>query len=442
MSEFAADLDAERAVLSTCMIDRIAVALVSDLDPADMYDMRHRRVLAAVHALFSRGECVEPISVHSEIQAACPGVDNGGLKFLVTLSSSAGSSLAFPHYLSSIRRYARLRRAALLATQGVRHLGCGELDMAEDALGRCAGAVASVDARFVVQRFDAAADGVLEALAAAQTSREIRRGLRTGFDAIDGVTFGARGFHKGDMVILAGRPAMGKSALALNIAYSVAKHGEPVLYACSEMSVHDMTERLLAMVAGVDYGRLKAGTVSDHERSLLLDARMEIDGIPLHLYDKGAVTVPDLLAKCREEGVKGGRAMAMLVVDHINRMGCDVKHGGESAEYARVSHNYQALQAVAMNESMCVLCLAQLNRGLESRSDKRPLMSDLRASGRAEEEAAVVLCLYREHVYQPDADETHAELIYRKHRGGKLGTIELHWQGDQQRFTQRAPDHR
>ena len=437
-----ADLEAERKLLSACLSDVTAISIAVELDPGDMYDARHGRIMAACISLFRRSRPVEPVSVQSELRQS--GKDDGanGMKYMLLLVSECGLHWGVAGYMETIQRYARIRRAFAHQAKATQSLSAGDLDKVEDHMTRAGAAVVGVDVRFRVERLGSVVEGVIEALASAQSSRKTEIGFRTGVTDIDSIRYGHRGLHRKRVTVLCARPSVGKTALALQIAYNVAKSGGPVLYACSEMSKRDLTLRIIARVARVDYARTQAGNLSPDELVRVRGVYGELARIPLYIYDKGSVTVPHLIAKSREVAVLAGAPIAQIVVDHMSRMNCDVKFTGGNIKYQEASHNIKALQAACVSEDCNVLALVQLNRKLESRENKRPIQSDLRSAGEIEEEAAEIITIFRPHVHDTEAPEHIAEVAFAKARFGRLCTIHMHWDGALQTFSDAAPQNR
>lgn len=419
-----ADLDAERAILGACLCDPRAIALVSDLDPGDLYDVRHSRILRAMLTLFSEDVVCEPVTVAQHLRSE-PVERWGGLQYLMTLLSAVWYVPSLPGYSDSIKRWARLRRAHSASHKGTSAMQQGDADTAEAAFGSVGQHLSGVETRNPVVSFEDSGAAVLERLLSNAPTR--KSGLRSGIHGIDEGDLGLLGYHRTHLTILAGRPKMGKTAFALNNAWSVAKNEGPVLFSCGEMSHEENTERLLSHIAQVDYGAMRAQHLSAAEKQRLVSAYNEFCKVPLDIWDKGGVTSNDILAKTRWVAARHKQPVAMVVVDYIQRMNCDARY---QKKQERITHNVIALKNMASNENVHVLCLAQLNRGCESRDNKRPLVSDLRDAGELEQEANEVLMLYRDHVYNPDtSDEHEAELIVRAARGARTGTIPLRWQG-------------
>ena len=241
------------------------------------------------------------------------------------------------------------------------------------------------------------------------------------------------GFQKSDLIIIAGRPAMGKSALAMNIAQYAAIHdNRSVVVFSLEMSREQLVTRMLCTEASVDSQRIKEGLLTDQETLRLIDSSIPMQNSKLHIDDTGGVTVAQIRSKCRR--LKARLGLDMIIIDYMQLMqgvgGGSRKNDNRQQE---ISDMTRALKLLARELNIPILLLSQLNRGPEQRQDHRPMISDLRESGSIEQDADMVILLYREQVYDETADNT-SEIIIAKHRHGPIGTVKVAWQGEYTRF--------
>lgn len=401
-----------------------AVTIVQDVDPDCIFDPVKRKVLRTAQAIWRERGTVDRSSVESRsttseeqrcIHDAC----------MIRIIDPK----TLPVSVESVARLARLREAAKHARNAEAAISAEDLDAAEESLGKIAGAMVDGRQRRKAERLDSITDRLISKLMTPQEHRGY--GLPTGLHAWDRGPLGLLGLHRTHLTVLAARPAMGKTALALNIAWNVAASGTPVVFSCGEMSADELAERLLSHISQVDYSRIRTGRLDNNAHQRVADATEAMRAAPLHIWDAGRVTAPDLLAQCRLVSAKEGQPVGLLVVDYLQRMGCDIRY---REPRHKVAHNAEALKSMAQDEHMCVLALAQLNRGLESRADRRPLMADLREAGEIEQEANEIVCLYRHHVYHEDTPAYAAELLVRKARGARTGTMDLHWDGSTMTF--------
>lgn len=406
------------------LTDKNTLATLQDLSPSIFGDPVHADIARTAQRLWRQHGEVTVDLVQSAGDDAWRELVEVRAFPLGILSSTVSGPIAL-EARRIVTQLARVRKARELAEYAEHAAQFGDLTKAEEHYGGIAAAL--MEGRQARQSVSIGEVG--SALAARYTSKTstVRGvGMETGIGGWDAGTLGLLGLHRTHLTILAARPAMGKTALALNIAWHVAKTGVPVLFSCGEMTSEELGERLLSHITQIEYSRIRTGRIDSNQLESVHRAFAEMSRTPLHLWDAGRVTATDLLAQARLVGSKEGKPVGLLVVDYLQRMGCD--HPYREPRH-KVAHNAEALKTMAQDEDMCVLALAQLNRGLEGRGDKRPLMADLREAGEIEQEANEILCLYRHGVYYEETPDHVTELIVRKARGARTGTIDLSWHG-------------
>ena len=422
------NITAEEAVLTAALGNWSpeCVTAVQQLDPMDMWDTVHQDILRVAQSVWAETGFVDETSVRGRLTSS----ESYDLVFeLLTTSFAPPRPETLPGMVDAIKRLARVRRAVAHAHAAQAAIADEDVAAAEESFGKIARTMVEGRQRRDAKRLSVIAKDLIEQI---QTPAKDRgTGMGTGLYAWDRGSLGLLGLHRTHLTVLAARPAMGKTALALNIAWNVAAHGTPVLFSCGEMSAVELGERLLSHISQVDYSRIRTGRLDADAHARLADATRAMADAPLHIWDAGRVTAPDLLAQTRLVSAQEGKPVGLLVVDYLQRMGCEQRY---REPRHRVAHNAEALKSMAQDENMCVLALAQLNRGLESRTDRRPLMADLREAGEIEQEANEVIALYRHHVYFEDAPPHAAELIVRKARGARTGRMDLRWDGSTMTF--------
>ena len=260
-------------------------------------------------------------------------------------------------------------------------------------------------------------------------------GLTTGFSGIDRMT---SGLHNSDLLILAARPAMGKSAFAINIATSVAKAGTPVAIFNLEMSKEQVVNRILASEAMVDGNKLRTGQLDDNDWMKLASASGILSDTPIYIDDTPGISIMEIRTKCRK--LKMEKNIGLVVIDYLQLITASGKKN--SSREQEISEISRSLKILAKELDIPVIALSQLSRSAEKRQDdKRPMLSDLRESGAIEQDADIVLFIYREDYYNPETPEKGiAEIIFAKHRGGSTGTVKLKWLSNYTKFLDIAPD--
>jgi replicative DNA helicase len=257
-------------------------------------------------------------------------------------------------------------------------------------------------------------------------------GLRTGFDLLDEKTFG---FQKSDLILLAARPSVGKTALALNIAHYAAVYvGEPVIFFCLEMARDQLVNRMISADEQIDASKMRSGRLLDGDWRKIASATAKLMDAPLYLDDTSSVTVADIKAKCRRLKLERN-GLGLVVIDYIQLMQGSGRSGRFDNRQQEMSEISRSLKLMAKELNVPVLALSQLSRAPEQRSDHRPMLSDLRESGAIEQDADIVMFLYRDELYHDDTEKPGtAELIIAKHRNGETGVIELQYQNAYTKF--------
>lgn len=437
-----ADLDAERALLSSALIDARAVALiVGEVQPEDFYDARHGVIFDAMTRLFVAGRKIEPVSVNSELARTGEKKQAGGLKYLIYLSSFVGSSLSVEFYANTIARLAQVRRilsaAHTIQVEGYRRGSDPDevVNLVQDQLVGALDRAIGTRHKHIGSVVPAVFQNVLDAR---ERDKEVV-GFDTGFRDLNTITYG---LHRQALIILAARPAMGKTALALNMALSVALQKVPdgaregqqasVMIFSLEMGAEELVQRLLAQRSRVGLGDLKKGTISEDDEVTLREATHDLGALKMYIDDTPGISAVDLRARAKRVAMSEG--LDVVVVDYLQLM--KGTGGSKQSREQEISEISRSMKHLAKELNVVVIALSQLNRSLESRANKRPIMSDLRESGAIEQDADMILFVYRDWIYNPEtSSQESAELIIGKHRAGKLGTVNLHFEGRFTRFT-------
>lgn len=430
------DLDAEAALLGAMLLHRATVGAAAEtLTAADFYRPAHAHVFEAILFLFAAGEPSDPITVADQL--AREGLLDlvGGREALVELQAETPSIGSAGRYARIVAERARLRR--LIGAAGemaeIGYDGAADVDAAVDrAEAALFAALERKDASTAVPISTA----IGEAVARIEKRFEhpgSAMGASCGLHDLDSIT---GGFKDGSLWIIGARPSMGKSALGLGIAASVAKTGKPVLYFSLEMSHEELSERLLAHEAMVDATRIATGDLGEEHWSKIGKAVPQIQALPLEIDDNANTSLLDIRSKARRLKAKRG-ALGLIVVDYLQLM---TGRGGAENRQVEVSELSRGLKVLARDLECPVVALSQLSRNLENRSDKRPMLADLRESGSLEQDADGVLFVYRDEVYYPEEMATRgiAELIVAKQRNGPTGTAKVAFISNYVRFANMA----
>lgn len=418
------NLDAEASLLGAMLLaaDPVGLAIEQSLDPSDFYKPAHGHVYAAIRALSQAAEAIDAVTVSEELRRANLLDELGGLNFLLELQNATPSISSASRYIRIVRDTSTLRRLIKGASE-IADLGYSApadvriaIDKAEqivfdlgdeqitDSLRRLHDLTGEV-AQIIEDRFDAKSDIT---------------GVRSGYTKLDRLL---SGFQPGTLNIVGARPAMGKSAFALGMAVNVARTtNRPVLFFSLEMSATELTQRILSAEAQVDSEKMRNGQLQDSDWSKITNAINRLE-IPLYIDDTPQITVMQIRQKLRRVSVSDARP-AMVLVDYLQLMG----GGNQENRQLEVSEISRGLKLLAREFSIPVIALSQLSRGIEQRQVRRPVLADLRESGALEQDADVVMFLYREEAANPDVkvdDKGFADVIVQKHRSGPTGDIRL-----------------
>lgn len=412
-----ASIESEAALLGACLLNPDAIYEVSTIvSVTDFFRERNAWVYEAMIALNERREPIDLVLLQEELERRGRLLELGG-GYLTGLINAVPSALYATHYAAIVAETA-LRRRLIAAGGEIVKLAYDEanaatlLDLAQEVLF----AVGSQQGGVKLEHISTVVERTIERLSSMDKRAP---GIPSGYEAIDR-TLG--GFQRGDLITLAARPGMGKSSAAFAFASNAARLvGARVAIFSLEMSREQASERWLSMLSRIDNGRLRLGKIAEEEWPVLLDAANNLTARPLYVDDSPALTVTDVRMRARRLWAQEG--LDLLIVDYMQLM-----KGTERTEnnHLEVSGISKGLKALARELNVPVIALSQLNRGVESRADKRPMLSDLRASGAIEEDSDVVMFIYREDYYIPETDrEGIADFIIAKHRNGATGTVSL-----------------
>ncbi len=416
--------DAEAAVLGALLIDRDAISRVAAiLRPEDFYRDRNATIYAAMLALHDRREPIDYLTLTDELQRTGRYEEVGGLAYLSALFTEVPTSLHVEHY-ARIVEAAALRRRLIRAAGRIAALGYDETLDPDRALEEAEQTLFAVAQRRQSRDFQKLAD-VLRAywedlLLAADVDR-LQRGIPTDFKDLDKLL---GGLQRSDLIIVAARPSMGKSSFALCLARNAAvRFGATVGIFSLEMSTAQLAQRLLFSESGVDSTRLRQATLGPTERRKLADALGVLAAAPIYLDDTPNIALAELRAKARRLHHEVG--LDLLVIDYLQL----IQGPGRDNRVHEISEISRSLKGLARELNVPVVALSQLSRAVESRSPHIPMLSDLRESGSIEQDADVVMFIYREEVYERDTENKGiAEIHVAKHRNGPTGQVSLLWQ--------------
>lgn len=418
------NLEAEANLLGAMLLARQAVdeAAATNLAADDFYAPAHGHIYDALVDLAAKGQPVDAVTAADHLERRGLLESVGGRVAIAELAAGATTIGNAHRYADIVTDLARQRR--LIAIGGeITESGYQPTTDVDELVDRAEQLLFDLtDNHRAVHTYPAAdaIHGWLDRLTALYTDGR-PAGTLTGFIDLDAIILG---LQPGQLVVAAGRPGMGKTSLGTDIARNAAHDGHPVLLVSIEMSHDEVTSRIVSAGAKVPLEAIRSGKISDRDWDRIHHATGELGGLPLDIHDEANVTIAGIRAAARRTASRYGR-IDLIVVDYVQLMRSTGRHQNREAEVAEVA---RGLKLLARDLHVPVLALAQLNRGLENRADKRPMLSDLRESGEIENAADVVLMLYRDDYYNPESkDRGTAELIVAKQRNGPVGTSRLAW---------------
>jgi replicative DNA helicase len=424
------NLEAEASVLGSLLLDHGAVVRVADLlQQPDFYLDQHGLVYRAVLGLYQRSEPIDLVTLSAELDRTGDLDRIGGQSFLAELEGGVPTTANVEFYARLIRD-AALKRGLITKGGQITALGFDDSATAEQALDKAQAAVLALADRTLREDFTPVKDSLSAVWESAVKAAEkgLTPGVPSGFRDLDART---GGFQRSNLILVAGRPGMGKTSFVLNVAQHVAQGGTPVGIFSLEMSESELAARLLCAEAGVDAFRFRMGQVKSYEWEKVTAALGRLSSMPLYLDDSPALTISDVRTKARR--LKASVGLGMVVVDYLQLM----QAPGRENRVQEVSEISRSLKTLARELRIPVLACSQLNRKAEDRPDKRPQLSDLRESGAQEQDADLVLFLHRPALYEENPAPARmrlAKLIIAKHRNGPPGEIELVFLGELTRF--------
>jgi len=426
---------AEQSVLGGMLLSKDAIAdVVESLRASDFYKPAHETIYEAILSLYGHGSPADAITVADELKKRGELTRVGGAAYLHTLIASVPTAANAQYYAEIVKEHAIMRRLIEAGTK-IAQLGYAnetEVDTLVDQAQAEIYAVTDGNAKEDYVSFSDALEATMREIDANSNRPDGVYGVPTDFIELDELT---GGLHGGQMIVIAARPGVGKSTLALDIARSAAIHHHmATVFFSLEMSRTELAMRVLSAEGKISMGRLKKGDLDTEGWTNLATLQGRIDSAPLFIDDSPNMTLMEIRAKCRR--LKQRNDLKLVVLDYLQLMSSGKKVESRQQEVSEFS---RSLKLLAKELDVPVIALSQLNRGSEQRTDKRPMVSDLRESGSIEQDADMVILLHREDMYNPESDRVgEADIIIAKHRGGPTRTIPLAFSGKYSRFNNMA----
>ncbi len=434
------DIEAEESLLSAIFINNDSLHDIIDiLSPDDFYKGAHKKIFHAVIELAVKDEPADLVTVANRLKEKEELDSVGGAAYLAAISDAAPVAVNAVYYAGIIKGKSALRQLITASSNIIEQCMKDKGDFA-DILDFAESTIFKISEKKSKSTFQSLGELInlnIDKLEEQQGKTAGLSGLSTGYPRLNQITSGLQG---SDLIILAARPSMGKTAFALNIARNVAlEERKPVAVFSLEMSNQQLSMRLLTSEARIDSNRLRTGFISQEDWQNATDAAGVLNEMPIFIDDTPNITAMEIRAKARKL-YKKHNEIGLIIIDYLQLMKPPFKSDRRDLEIAEIS---RSLKALAKELHVPVLALSQLNRMLEQRADKRPMLSDLRESGALEQDADIVAFIYRDEVYNKEADNPKkgmAEIIVAKNRNGATGTALMHFHGQYTRFEELAPD--
>lgn len=418
------NVEAEQSVLGALMIEREAISKVSEfLKAADFYREAHRVIFDTIQQLNARNDAVDLITITENLRKENKLEAAGGISYVASLANSIPTAANVVYHARIVEEKALLRNLINSATEiaGMGYQAEEEVDMILDKAEKM---ILDVSNRKVGQEFAPINKIVLDAFTKIEqlyASKGGLTGLSSGFKDLDRLT---AGLQPSDLILIAARPSMGKTAFVLNIAQSVAiRDKQPVAFFSLEMSKEQLVQRMLCAEAMIDASRLRIGQLEDKDWTSLIRAADRLSAAPIYIDDTAGINVVELRAKARRLQIEHG--LKLIIIDYLQLMQGSSSGKSENRQQ-EISEISRSLKSLARELGVPVIALSQLSRGVESRTIKKPMLSDLRESGSLEQDADIVAFLYRDDYYNPDSERKNiTEIIIAKHRNGPVDSVEL-----------------
>ena len=427
------NLDAEKSLLGAVLIDEEVLADAAEIThPSDFYDKNHGLIFAGMMRLFEKHKPVDLLTLTDELKRKDELELVGGSAYLTELTNYVPTAAHASAYAEMIAQ-AAVRRRLIKASGDISELGYDESTTTQELLEKAEAELFSVSDQSTKQdlvSLESILTDSFDRIEELSKNKGSLRGVRTGYRDLDNMT---AGLQKSDLIILAARPAMGKTTLVTNLAYNVATiEKNPVLFFSLEMSKEQLVDRMLADASGVDSWNIRTGNLSDEDFAKLSEAMGEMAEAPIYIDDTPGLSVLEMRTKARR--IAHENPLGLIIVDYLQLMQANGNHNGNRVQ--EVSEISRGLKLIARELNVPLIALSQLSRSVESRTPPIPQLADLRESGSIEQDADIVSFIYRPGYYEPDNPEVQniTDLIIAKHRNGPVGKVQLYFHPERLRF--------
>lgn len=430
-------LEAEQSVLGCMLLDKEVIPNITEvLKSEDFYRDDHKEIYEAVMDLFEEAEPIDLITISDKLRQRGTLDNIGGLEYLTNIATSVPTTANAKHYAKIVEEKSILRKL-IKTTSDILNLGYDASEDVSVILDKAEKSIFDILQKRNTQGFSHIKDVLVETfnkLEELYNNKGYITGVPTGFTDLD---YRTSGLQNSDLILVAARPAMGKTSFALNIAQYAAIHSKvPVAVFSLEMSKEQLVNRMLCSEVMIDSQKMRIGKLEDSDWQKMAMALGPLSEAPIYIDDTPGVSVMELRAKCRR--LKLEKNLGLIVIDYLQLMQGRGRNENRQQEVSEIS---RSLKILAKEINVPVITLSQLSRAPEARTDHRPMLSDLRESGAIEQDADMVMFLYRDDYYNPETEKQNvAEVIIAKNRNGSTGTVELRWFGEYTKFANLKKD--
>ncbi|GAA0233180.1 replicative DNA helicase [Metaclostridioides mangenotii] len=430
-------VESEQSILGSILLDKDAMITVAEIiSPDDFYKEAHKIIYESMVSLSNKSEPIDIITLTEELKGKGHLTDVGGISYITSLSTVVPTTSNVKFYTDIVKEKSVLRKL-IKASNDIIKLGYEKSIKIEDVIDQAEKKIFDISQEKASDDFKPINEVLMDTydmIEQLYTNKSDVTGVTTGFKDLNKKM---NGFQRTDLILIAARPAMGKTAFSLNLVQNAAIKGNASVAVFSlEMSKEQLVQRMLSSQSSVDLKRIKTGTLGDSDWPRIIDAMAVLSDTKIHIDDTPGIKISELRSKCRKLKIEQG--LDLVLIDYLQLMEGDGKNESRQQEIAQIS---RSLKILAKELNCPVIALSQLSRAPEQRADHRPMLSDLRESGSIEQDADIVMFLYRDEYYNADSESKNiCEVIISKNRHGETGSVELVWLGEVQRFGDKLRD--
>lgn len=430
-------VESEQSILGSILLDKDAIITVAEtITPTDFYKDAHRIIYESMMALNNKNEPIDMVTLTDELRKRGYLDDIGGVTYLTSLSTIVPTTSNVKYYADIVKEKSVLRQL-IKASNDIINLGYGSGESAENVLDFAEKKIFDISQERTNDDFKPINQVLMDTydmIESIYSKKSDVTGVTTGFKDLNKKI---NGLQRTDLILVAARPAMGKTAFALNLVQNAAIKGNASVAVFSlEMSKEQLAQRMIAAQSNVELKKMKTGTLNDADWPRIISAMAVMSDAKIFIDDTPGIKINELRSKCRK--LKMEQGLDLVMIDYLQLMESDSKNESRQQEISKIS---RSLKILAKELDCPVVALSQLSRAPEQRADHRPVLSDLRESGAIEQDADIVMFLYRDEYYHSDSEKKDlAEIIIAKNRHGETGSVELVWMGSIQRFGDKVKD--